>query len=211
MKLNVRRQFRKCASNARRKNQNIRCYAATNSSCFVREVVKQERERGRHGEASSFLGAKHETVAHTRKSRKIPRKSGGANNHRRAHCSQCSLSPLDRSTSPSKPFSTTLSHTSERISQQARLQTTTTLSFSFPNSLFPRLHCCSLALLFMYSLSSALGNAPLSSSILCLAMFHKPFCAVKRPTSNSSFRFFHSFLGKTFFFRLSTLSLFCLR
>ena len=126
----------------------------------------KERERGRHGEASSFLGAKHETVAHTRKSRKIPRKSGGANNHRRAHCSQCSLSPLDRSTSPYKPFSKTLSHTSERISQQARLQTTATLSFSFPNSLFPRLHCCSLALLFMYSLSSALGNALLSSSIL---------------------------------------------
>ena len=139
-------------------------------------------------------------MAHTRKSRKIPRKSGGANNHRRAHCSQCSLSPLDRSTSPSKPFSTTLSHTSERISQQARLQTTATLSFSFPNSLFPRLHCCSLAFLFMYSLSSALGNAPLSSSILFLAMFHKPFCAVKRPTSNSSFRLFHSFLGKSFSF-----------
>ena len=35
----------------------------------------------------------------------------------------------------------------------ARLQTTATLSFSFPNSLFPRLHCCSLALLFMYSRS----------------------------------------------------------
>ena len=130
---------------------------------------KREKEGGM-GEASTFLGAKHETVAHTRKSRKIPRKSGGVNNHRRAHCSQCSLSPLDRSTSPSKPFSTTLSHTSERISQQARLQTTATLSFSFPNSLFPRLHCCPLALLFMYSLSSALGNAPLSSSILFLAM-----------------------------------------
>ena len=82
---------------------------------------------------------------------------------------------------------------------------------AFTNSIFPRLHCCSLALLFMYSLSSALGNAPLSSSILFLAMFHKPFCAVKRPTSNSSFRLFQSFLGKTFFFRLSTLSPFCLR
>ena len=71
---------------------------------------------------------------------------------------------------------------------------------AFTNSLFPRLHCCSLALLFMYSLSSALGNALLSSSILFLAMFHKPFCAVKRPTSNSSFRLFHSFLGKSFSF-----------
>ena len=165
----------------------------SNQQLVLRSVGGQtrERERGRHGEASSFLGAKHETVTHTRKSRKIPRKSGGANNHRRAHCIQCSLSPLDRSTSPSKPFSTTLSHTSERTSQQARLQTL---------SLFPRLHCCSLALLFMYYLSSALGNAPLSSSILFLAMFHKPFCAVKRPTSNSSFRLFHSFLGKSFSF-----------
>ena len=124
--------------------------------------------------------------------------------------SQHSTDPLDRSTSPSKPFSTTLSHTRERISQQGCLQTTATLSFSFPNSLFPRLHCCSLALLFIYSLSSALGNAPLSSSILFLTMFHKPFCAVKSPTSNSSFRFFHSFLGKSFFFRLSTLSPVCL-
>ena len=33
---------------------------------------------------------------------------------------------------------------------------------------------------------------------------------MKRPTSNSFFRLFHSFLGKSFFFRLSTLSLFCL-
>ena len=70
---------------------------------------------------------------------------------------------------------------------------------------FPKLSLPTFALLFfgplVHALSfSALGNAPLSSSILFSAMFQKPFCAVKRPTSNSSFRFFHSFLGKSFSF-----------
>ena len=81
----------------------------------------KKRERKRAAWRSiNVSGAKEETVAHTRKSRKIPRKSGGVNNHRRAHSSQCSLSPLDRSTSSSKPFLKTLSHTSERNSQQAQ-------------------------------------------------------------------------------------------
>ena len=40
----------------------------------------------------------------------------------------------------------------------------------------------------------SLGTAPLSSSILFLVMLHKPFCAIKPPTSHSPRSLLHSFL-----------------
>ena len=67
---------------------------------------------------------------------------------------------------------------------------------AFTNSLFPLLLSQTLSwphVLHVLCFFWPLGNAPLSSSILFLEMFHKPFCTVKRPTSNSSFRLFHSF------------------
>ena len=51
------------------------------------------------------------------------------------------------------------------------------------------------------------GNAPLSCSIFSLAIFHKPFCAIIPPISNSSHNLLYSFLVILFFVLPSFTSL----
>ena len=94
----------------------------SNQQLVLRSVGGQTRERKRAAWRSINVSwrQRRNGGSHSQVKKDTKEKSGGANNHRRAHCSQCSLSPLDRSTSSSKPFLKTLSHTSERISQQAQ-------------------------------------------------------------------------------------------